>query len=184
MRASLSASVFLLVYAASAVADSDGSFCVGPSYLAHDVRNADKHVLSILRSMPDGTIATVNVDLPDVQVHRIRCGDRTIEIAGWESLYTVSLESEPPAIRTTTLPRPGDLPKWPVQNLAQWNQEARDTGIAVVDLPWHVPHVLRTEVRPTRTRCVHVVTTTLSRRGSSEPVATLVHREFKSECGE
>lgn len=172
--------------ALAARADSDGYYCVGGSYLAYELRLAqpqpdDRHVLVILRAEPDQSIRERTIALPDFQVHAMRCGNDTVDLAGWDAVHTVDVTTI--GVTRTPLPSPGDIPAWTNTNLAQWSG-ARSSGSGMVELPWAVPHLLKIHIESTPSPCVSRLTTRLYRSGTTSPVKTLVERDFRTECGE
>ena len=173
-----------LAVALAARADSDGYYCAGGSYLAYELRVSqpqldDQHVLMILRAGPGPSIQERTIVLPDFQVHAMRCGDSTVDLAGWDAVYTADLTSNSLGVSRTPLPRPGDFPAWPNANLAQWN-----AGSEMVELPWEVPHFVKIAIEATPRHCVRRLTTRLYRSGTTSPLKTLVERDFRIECGE
>ena len=109
----------------------------------------------------------------------MRCGDSTVDLAGWDAVYTADLTSNSLGVSRTPLPRPGDFPAWPNANLAQWN-----AGSEMVELPWEVPHFVKIAIEATPRHCVRRLTTRLYRSGTTSPLKTLVERDFRIECGE
>ena len=78
-------------------ADSDGYYCVGPGYLAYQFGMAPlpiaPHRLHVLntRAVP-GIPEPATLELPQFQVHGLRCGDRWIEVASFTAVYRVTLD--------------------------------------------------------------------------------------------
>lgn len=91
------AGVALIVLAqpVSALADSDGYFCVGHGYLAYETRVAEKparHLLHLVWFGPErGIVRSPPIPLDDFQVHGMSCGAREIEVQGWEVAYSVDI---------------------------------------------------------------------------------------------
>ena len=164
-------------------ADSDGSYCVADNYLAYELQQSETggtHTLVVLRADLD----EINVTLPEFQVHRMRCTAGAIQLAGWDATYTVDLSANPLRVSLEPLSRPGEMPNWPSTNLAQWNRDARDYGSAIVELPWDVPHFVKITIVPAQAACTGNLSTRLYRRGTTQPVRTLIEREVGLECGE
>lgn len=176
--------VLLLLITLAARADSDGYYCVGGSYLAYELRDDGQHALIILRGGPGQAIQERTIALPDFQVHAMRCGNGTVDLAGWDAVYTAALTSNSPGVSRTPLSHSGDIPAWPITNLAQWNAKARSSGSETVEIPWKVPHLVKIHIESTPSPCVRRLTARLYRSGTPSPVKTLVERDFKIECGE
>lgn len=176
----LSAFFVTVAIAFAAQADSDGYYCAADKYLAYELRRSVEHTLVVLRADAD----EIHVTLPDFQVHGMRCTGSAIQLAGWDATYTVDLSSIPPRVSSEPLSRPGEMPKWPSTNLAEVNRDARDYGLAIVELPWDVPHFVKITIVPAQAACTGNLSTRLYRRGTTQPVRTLVEREVGLECGE
>jgi hypothetical protein len=88
-------SAVVLSLPASAAADGDGYFCVARGYLACETRFAatpSKHELHVVRfSTAGGIVAAQPITLDDFQVHGIRCLSTVVELAGWETTYSVDI---------------------------------------------------------------------------------------------
>lgn len=78
----------------SAHADSDGYFCVGPTYLAYELSFSGNaplgHQLHIVQ-LGDGEQwnTPVVVDLPEFQTQAMNCTDFGVTILAWNALYDV-----------------------------------------------------------------------------------------------
>jgi len=95
-----------------ALADSDGYYCLGADYLAYQFGMAPPpvrpHFLYVVRLTPEGVRATPKVlELPPFQVHGMRCNEHTVRIAGYDTVYTIELDSSRRPIHyvTAALPR-------------------------------------------------------------------------------
>lgn len=79
------------------LADSDGSFCATPSYLAYEVgfSGSASHELRVVSlASPLSQDSQRALPLPDFQVHGMLCTDAAILLLGWDTLYTASLLPE------------------------------------------------------------------------------------------
>jgi hypothetical protein len=117
-----------------AAADSDGWYCVGPGYLAYEIRfslGARAPELRIVR-VGQGRIAEpLGVPLDDFQVHGMRCGETRIELWGFEAYYVVHLTVSPLRARKSSGPTP---PPVPAANLGDWSRAS------VIEIPSPDPH--------------------------------------------
>ena len=153
--------------------------------MAYELREPDgRHVLVVLRAEPDQSIKEIRSVLPDFQVHGMRCGSTAVELAGWDATYTFDMALHSPHVSVEALPRPGDLPSWPAENLAQWNGKARSSGAAIVELPWNARYVLKIEIAHAQHDCIKMLNTRLYHVGMTKPVMTLLERKVHVECGE
>jgi len=88
-------------------ADSDGYYCVGPGYLAYQFGMAPlpvaPHRLHVLntRAAP-GIPEPAMLELPQFQVHGLRCGDGWIEVASFTAIYRVTLDDSKRPVRYET----------------------------------------------------------------------------------
>ena len=97
----------------AALADSDGTFCVGPGYAAYELQTwstpSRKHELRIVRVGGKTRIAEpVTTVLDDFQVHGMRCEEDRVVLIGWDSKYSIPLvKSTPPKVEAIA---PGAIP--------------------------------------------------------------------------
>src|SRR5882762_2732221 len=104
--------------AAPVRADEDGSFCIGPNYIAYELSlsvtpGQREHALYVVSLTDSGGIGRPSkIGLPRFQVHGLRCTGTSVELLGWDSLYTV------PVGRT------GAAPPAPVAQAAPWANQA------------------------------------------------------------
>ena len=124
--------VLLFCVALSTFADSDGYYCVGIGYFAHESRGFHTDGVHRLFIIPlDESIgigARIGVELPDFQLHGMRCTPTAITIFGFDTAYEVDLsdrmipryvgDTKPPdivALRTGSAARRfGDTPELPL----------------------------------------------------------------------
>jgi hypothetical protein len=106
---------FLLALPVHVIADSDGYYCVGPTYLAYEFSFSDSipghnlFIIPLSDDQPD--IRPVRVQLDDFQVHGMMCGDSTVQVLGWNVLYRVGiLGSEARVLEAAELETPGSTP--------------------------------------------------------------------------
>jgi hypothetical protein len=77
----------------AAYADSDGYYCIGRGYLAYQFGYAappvGPHRLFVLPLGPSAKIEPPTIlDIPQFQVHGMLCGDRVIQLAAYDAIYT------------------------------------------------------------------------------------------------
>src|SRR6266550_4753478 len=94
--------------ARSVQADRDGYYCTGPSYIAFELsprHPTPTHVLYVVSLRDSGGIAPpTTLELPRFQVHGMRCGASSVQLLGWDSLYTVNLNGPRPSVVTQVAP--------------------------------------------------------------------------------
>jgi uncharacterized membrane protein len=103
MRVALLSLLVALGSGGVAYADSDGYYCVGRGYVAYQFGMAPlpvaSHRLYVLRLEPTGGIPEPTViELPQFQVHGLRCGGAWIDVASFTAVYRVTLDD---AVRPT-----------------------------------------------------------------------------------
>ena len=81
----------------TAYADSDGYYCIGRGYLAYQfgfaAPSTGPHRLSVIRfSGASGIQSPAVLDLPQFQVHGMRCGEGWIDVAAFTNVYRVTLD--------------------------------------------------------------------------------------------
>ena len=104
-----------------ALADSDGNFCIGPSYLAYEISFSIEpagHRLYILRfDDPANWKEPLRLNLPDFNPPPMRCEAHTIVLAGWDAIHHVSWQEESPeALSLRSEPKepgPSDMSRFP-----------------------------------------------------------------------
>ncbi len=93
IRSAVLVGIAVSALAAPAQADDDGSFCIGPNYIAYELSFSVApsahalYVVSLTDSAGIGRPSTIG--LPRFQVHGLRCTRTSVELPGWDSLYTV-----------------------------------------------------------------------------------------------
>ena len=134
--ASVAMLLILSSFMARAVyADSDGYYCVGRGYIAYQFGFAappvGPHNLYVVRFGGASGIEGPSVlALPQFQVHGIVCGERDIQIAAYDAIYTVRLDSTGRPVSYDSVPWT-DHPNMPPQfiarslNLGEWSLPAR-----------------------------------------------------------
>jgi hypothetical protein len=185
----------LVAAAAAAAADSDGYYCATPAYLAYELRGftsgpdgrlSPGHHLVLVAVDPEGVREPATIALPDFQVHGMRCGDKRVELSGWDSVHVVELgERLAMTLGPVTPHAPGgDRPGFTQDNLASGSTAVR-TGEALVrvDLPLKGgAATYGLEIRHTSKECRHHVEAYLTRRdGTSEP-RRLAAADFSRDC--
>lgn len=104
MRSLRCASLVFLLLASSSWADSDGHYCVGRDYVAYQFGLAQPpvapHRIYVVRLGGEQGIADAGIlEIPQFQVHGMRCGGTAIQIEAWHSLYTVHLDESRRPVR-------------------------------------------------------------------------------------
>jgi hypothetical protein len=137
LRTAAAAAVLLFVpiVLPSAYADSDGYYCVGRHYLAYQfvfsIPPVGHHRLYVLRlDTPSHIEPPAAFDLPEFQVHGMRCDEQLIELVAWDAVYTVHLDSTNRAVRYDRTPRDSMQPIsarfGTGENLGAWNRTANN----------------------------------------------------------
>ena len=157
-----------LVCPATAVADSDGYYCIGPGYIAYETRYAtqpSQHQLHVVRfSSRDGIVTMPPIVLEDFQVHGMNCQGTVIELRAWARRYTVDIaDPSHPTITAGSTPLVG-RPS-PSGNLGHWSTEG------VVDLAGDTTPefqlVIARVARPVTGGIEHYTTSALIRRNTT-----------------
>jgi hypothetical protein len=93
IRSAVLVVIALSALAAPAQADDDGFFCIGPNYIAYELSFSvapSEHALYVVSLTDSGGIGRPSkIGLPRFQVHGLRCNRTSVELLGWDSLYTV-----------------------------------------------------------------------------------------------
>lgn len=139
------AATCVLLTPSVAHADSDGYYCVGADYIAFQFGIAAppvaSHRLTVVRFGGGSISAPVSINLPQFQVHGMRCGESAINVASIDSIYTVQLSAQrvPLRVAAVALSVRGELPEWTrvSRNLGLLSPAARSLEREV--------YVLRTE---------------------------------------
>jgi len=124
IRSAVLVGIAVSALAAPAQADDDGSFCIGPNYIAYELSvsvapGQREHALYVVSLTDSGGISRPStIGLPRFQVHGLRCTRTPVELLGWDSLYTV------PVGRTGAAPPAPPAPPAPVAQAAPWANQA------------------------------------------------------------
>jgi hypothetical protein len=94
-----------------AYADSDGYYCAGRGYLAYQFGMAPlpvaPHHLNVIRLVgPAGIPQPAALELPQFQVHGMRCGEGWIDVAAFTGIYHVILDESDRPVRYEVRPFP------------------------------------------------------------------------------
>jgi hypothetical protein len=89
--------VLLLAFSGTAFADSDGYYCVGRGFIAYQfgfaAPPARQHRVYVISFGPSGMTSPAVLELPQFQVHGMLCANQVIQIAAYDAIYTVHLDS-------------------------------------------------------------------------------------------
>jgi hypothetical protein len=173
-RASLFAFLVAVVCPTTALADSDGYYCVGKGYLAFETRwsqASNAHTLTVIRVSRSGGIQRLApIPLDDFQVHGITCRDTGVDLQGWSRRYSVDLSAgETPKV--TSMAAAFD----PKAALAQLNL-GRLARPGVTDIP---SDGIANEFQ------LVIAQTTRSTRGGTEyfTITQVFQRDFRNPAG-
>jgi hypothetical protein len=95
IRSAALVGIALSALAAPARADDDGFFCIGSNFIAYELSlsvapGEREHALYVVSLTDSGGIGRPSkIGLPRFQVHGLRCNRASVELLGWDSLYTV-----------------------------------------------------------------------------------------------
>ena len=197
----LFACLAMLAPVRSATADSDGYYCAGPNYLAYEMsfsRFRSAHYLFVIRLGDSvGIGESDSLLLPDFQVHGMRCGPGSLQLLGWDSLYTVDPVASHLSLTAARAPWAGQgssrqpLTTYPGMNLGQWSRAARsgraDTTLLTIHATVH-RFVLAITVQPDTTNDCrqHILTRVveLDQLARTVDARVLFDGEGLKECGE
>jgi hypothetical protein len=193
--------VLLGLWATPASADSDGYYCIGRDYIAYQFGFAPppiaEHRLYIIRVGGAAGIGEPAVfKLPQFQVHGLLCNERTVQLAGWDAIYTVQLDSTLRPVRYQIAPW-ADRPQPPSQfvghqqNLGGWSRPIGTLAVERVLVTKNAAgHEFLLEITPkasTSERCVVEITTRvleLSATGQTVGERLVFRGKGHQECGE
>ena len=97
--------------------DSDGYFCSSNDFLAYELsfsqESAQGHQLHVVfLGGKEGISKPRSLQLPDFQVHGMKCQQDQVELLGWDKRYFVAVsKSKITLLKEDPLPAPGALPK-------------------------------------------------------------------------
>lgn len=184
-----------------ASADSDGYYCIGPGYLAYQFGFAPpppgSHRLHVVRvGGAAGIHAPVVFDLPQFQVHGMRCDARTVRLAAFDAVYTVRLDeaNRPVGYSKVPFPATGRLPEkfvGPSPNLGGWSRVRSTLGTERVPLgstrDGGQAHLVIRGTNDPSARCWSIVTTHVvrtDRNGRDVQQLEIFRGRGPRECGE
>jgi hypothetical protein len=135
LGSALLVAALLLGWGGSSRADSDGCYCVGPAYIAYELSLSLPNGGHVLYVVPLGDSAgvgrSISVELPEFQVHGMRCDTSHVELLGWDSLYTARFRGAHPfpVARVAPWVDQGTSRRVPsaysVSNLGAWSDAAK-----------------------------------------------------------
>jgi hypothetical protein len=192
--------VFLGLSATPAWADSDGYYCVGRDYIAYQIGFAPppiaQHRLYVIGVGGAAGIGEPAIfELPQFQVHGLLCNERTVQLAGWDAIYTVQLDSTLRPVRYETTPwadRQHTPPQFVghQQNLGGWSRPVGTLLVERVLVAKNAAgHEFVLEIAPkasTSERCVAEITTRvleLSTTGQTVGERLVFRGKGYRECG-
>jgi hypothetical protein len=173
VRRILTAIALLAGSAQAAHADSDGYFCIGPNYLAVQLRSFNTpglrgpHVLKIVHfDTAGGPRWAGEIVLEDFQPHGMTCTANGVAIAGWADDYAIALDAGLTPRLVSRRKRDARPKAPPMVNLGNWAQQ----GITPIAVNGGVPRFQLRIVRASRGvkgGVDHHTTSTLEQVGSS-----------------
>ena len=180
---------------ATAYADSDGYYCIGPGYFAFQLgmdTPANPVRVSVVRT---GDMEPISIRLAPFQVHGMVCGERAVQLLGWDNAYQVILDASQRPVRFTTTPlvKPGARPPEfePDQsgNLGAVSAPARTLKPQKVALgadSRRYTYWLEIVPRPIKQCEVEITSRLVERdlRGREKRVLRIFHDRAPRECGE
>ena len=201
LRTALLLGVALFTSATSARADSDGYYCAGPNYIAYELSlslREGTHRLYVIPLSDSGGIGhPARIELPDFQVHGMRCGSGFIELLGWDSLYTVRVQGAERSLTASVAlwTEQGATRQasntYPSTNLGAWSRAAKAGQPDTVRLAIHTARprfILAMDVRANPgDACSYKVQTRLvelDQAGRPVHALTLFEGAANKECGE
>jgi hypothetical protein len=187
--------LLVAVAPAAAHADSDGYYCIGPGYFAFQLgmdMPANPVRLSVVRT---GDMEPISITLAPFQVHGMVCGERAVQLLGWDNAYHVELDASQGPVRYTTTPlaKPGTRPPEfePDQsgNLGAVSRPARmlkPQKVAIGTDSRRYTYWLEIVPRPIKQCEVEITSRLIERdpRGREKRVLRIFHDRAPRECGE
>lgn len=166
----------VLLFPGVAQSDSDGYYCIGPGFVAYEMSFSaapSGHWLHIVRvSAEKGIVRLPAIPLPEFQVHGMTCREHSVDLDGWTTRYSISLDSNGQATVTST-------PAEPTARGAQQQNLGMGARPGVTDIPSDGFHgefqlIIAEAVRPTSRGTERFTVTQIWRRALSAPVTRQV----------
>lgn len=187
--------------ATSTRADSDGYFCTGLNYIAYQLSlslRTGRHTLYVvLLSDSAGIGRPDSIELSEFQVHGMRCDTSSVELLGWDSLYTVRLRDARPSPLARVAPWADQgasrrvPPAYLLSNLGGWSSAAKSGRSGLVPLQMdgatHRFALAMDVTSEPKNPCVHTMRTRIVQLDMAQrPIhaLTVFHGTVPSECGE
>jgi hypothetical protein len=175
LRAWVLATAAVALFPSLAHADSDGYYCIGPGFVAYEISfsgAASGHWLHIVRvSAAKGIVRLPAIALSEFQVHGMTCRENGIDLDGWTTRHSVSLDSNGQATVTSTTVEPS--PKGAQQQNLGMLARPGVTDIPSDGFPGEFQLVIA-EAVPSMSRGERFTVTQVWRRASTAPVARQV----------
>ena len=176
----------------TAFADSDGYYCVGPDYLAYQLNSPgmpNTHRIIVVPFDGGSTkIVQYSADLPDFQVHDLRCSDKHIRLIGWEFVYDVTWDGyDPNPLAVSTVQKEPGPPDYGDHDPPQSLVYSPDQAVSLYDPDNLVSYGLETTRKDIpELPCTELVTTKLWKHKYDVNIDSLilVSRDVPRECGE
>jgi hypothetical protein len=185
---------------ADAYADSDGYYCIGHGYVAYQFgmdTPSNPPRVSIVRTTTSGGIPKpLELALPPLQVHAMRCGEGWVDVAAFTMVHRIILDVNGRPVRYETRRLPGGsrgLSEFPfTPNLARLsraaaNLEAEQVVLGETDRGSRYLLVITAKVVPPAARCRTSITTRIvetDRNGKELRARVIFQGEGTRECGE
>lgn len=179
----------------SALADSDGYYCIGPGYVAYERRfekfdGEPRHTLYKVTFSSKKFGDTQSVVLPDFQTHGLKCNPDGVEVASWEEIFRIGFaDGSLKILKREPLVAPGKIPKGYDASWLRRLDSGAITGTKVVPLDkWHTESAtsydLISSLQPSKTaKCrVKLEVKMIQKPHMKEKI--LFSDEQPTECGE
>ena len=165
-----------LLFPSLAHADSDGYYCLGPGFVAYEMSFSGAspgHWLHIVRvSASKGIVRLPPIALPGFQVHGMTCRENSVDLDGWTSRHSVTLDSNGQATVTSTAVEPS--PKGAQQQNLGMLARPGITDIRSDGFQGEFQLVIAEAVRPTSRGPERFTVTQIWRRARTAPVTRQV----------
>lgn len=165
------ATAAVLLFPGLVHADSDGHYCLGPGFVAYEMRSSEaapRHKLHIVRvSASKGIVRLPPIALPEFQVHGMTCRENGVDVDGWTTRHRVALDSNGQATITSTAVEPS--PKGAEQRTLGMGARPGVTDIPSDGVPGEFLLVIAEAVRTTSRGAERFTVSQIWRRALAAP---------------